>query len=66
MNVKVSISELDLRVLPHPKETEMGADIRLNIERLNELDPYTKGIPKKCLRNRLKNTHLLFKNFSRV
>ena len=34
IDVKISISELDLRVLPHPKETEMGADIKLNVKRL--------------------------------
>lgn len=63
VNVKVSISELDLRVLPHPKETEMGADIRLNIERLNELDPYTKGIPEKMLKKQAKKYASLFKVF---
>ena len=63
VNVKVSISELDLRVLPHPKETEMGADIRLNIERLNELDPYTKGIPEKILKKQAKKYASLFKVF---
>ena len=61
--LKVSISELDLRVLPHPKETEMGADIRLNIERLNELDPYTKGIPEKMLKKQAKKYASLFKVF---
>ena len=63
VNVKVSISELDLRVLPHPEETEMGADIRLNIERLNELDPYTKGIPEKMLKKQAKKYASLFKVF---
>ena len=63
VNVKVSISELDLRVLPHPKETEMGADIRLNIKRLNELDPYTKGIPEKMLKKQAKKYASLFKVF---
>ena len=63
VNVKVSISELDLRVLPHPKETEMGADIRLNVERLNELDPYTKGIPEKMLKKQAKKYASLFKVF---
>ena len=63
VNIKVSISELDLRVLPHPKETEMGADIRLNIERLNELDPYTKGIPEKMLKKQAKKYASLFKVF---
>ena len=63
VNVKVSISELDLRVLPHPKETEMGADIRLNVERLNELDPYTNGIPEKMLKKQAKKYASLFKVF---
>ena len=63
VNVKVSISELDLRVLPHPKETEMGADIRLNVKRLNELDPYTKGIPEKMLKKQAKKYASLFRVF---
>ena len=63
VNVKVSISELDLRVLPHPNDTEMGADIRLNIERLRELDPYTDGIPKKILKKQAKKYASLFKVF---
>ena len=63
VNVKLSISELDLRVLPHPKETEMGADIRLNVERLNELDPYTNGIPEKMLKKQAKKYASLFKVF---
>ena len=63
VNVKVSISELDLRVLPHPKETEMGADIQLNIKRLNELDPYTNGIPEKILKKQAKKYASLFKVF---
>ena len=63
VDVKVSVSELDLRVLPHPKDTEMGADIRLNIKRLQELDPYTNGIPKKILKKQAKKYASLFKVF---
>ena len=54
VGVKVSISELDVRVLPHPKDTEMGADIRLNVQRLKELDPYTDGIPDEILKKQAK------------
>ena len=63
VDVKVSVSELDLRVLPHPKDTEMGADIRLNIKRLQELDPYTNGIPKNILKKQAKKYASLFKVF---
>ena len=63
VDVKISVSELDLRVLPHPKDTEMGADIRLNIKRMNQLDPYTDGIPKKILKKQAKKYASLFKIF---
>ena len=63
INVKISVSELDLRVLPHPKQTEMGADIKLNIKRLKELDPYTDGIPKDVLNQQAKKYSSLFKVF---
>ena len=63
VGVKVSISELDVRVLPHPKDTEMGADIRLNVQRLKELDPYTDGIPDKILKKQAKKYASLFKVF---
>jgi endo-1,4-beta-xylanase len=63
IDVKISVSELDVRILPHPKDTEMGADIRLNIKRLNELDPYTDGIPQKMLNKQAKKYASLFKVF---
>lgn len=63
VGVKVSVSELDVRVLPHPKDTEMGADIRLNVQRLKELDPYTDGIPDKILKKQAKKYASLFKVF---
>ena len=63
IDVKISISELDLRVLPHPEQTEMGADIKLNIRRLKELDPYTDGIPKDVLNQQAKKYSSLFKVF---
>lgn len=63
VGVKVSISELDVRVLPHPKDTEMGADIRLNVQRLKELDPYTDGIPDEILKKQAKKYASLFKVF---
>ena len=63
IDVKISVSELDVRILPHPKDTEMGADIRLNIKRLKELDPYTNGIPEKMLNKQAKKYASLFKVF---
>jgi endo-1,4-beta-xylanase len=63
VDVKISVSELDLRVLPHPKDTEMGADIRLNIKRMNELDPYTDGIPPSVLNLQAEKYASIFKIF---
>lgn len=63
VDVKVSISELDLAVLPHPKQTEMGADISLKVERLKELDPYTDGVPSAVLNEQAKKYASLFKIF---
>ena len=63
MGVQVSISELDVRLLPHPKDTEIGADIRINVQRRKELDPYTNGIPKKMLKQQAAKYASLFKVF---
>ncbi len=63
IGVQISISELDLRVLPHPKQTEMGADIKLNIKRLKELDPYTNGIPPSVLNQQADKYASIFKIF---
>ena len=63
IGVQISISELDLRVLPHPKQTEMGADIKLNIKRLKELDPYTDGIPLSVLNLQAEKYASIFKIF---
>ena len=63
IGVQISISELDLRVLPHPKQTEMGADIKLNIKRLKELDPYTDGIPPSVLNLQAEKYASIFKIF---
>ena len=63
VGVQVSISELDVRLLPHPKDTEMGADIRLNVQRRKELDPYTNGIPKKMLKQQAVKYASLFEVF---
>jgi endo-1,4-beta-xylanase len=62
-NVAISISELDVRVLPHPKDTESGADIRLNVKRMEELDPYTKGVPPGVLNQQAKKYSDLFEVF---
>tara|TARA_X000000368_G_scaffold223536_1_gene176464 strand:+ start:1270 stop:2427 length:1158 start_codon:yes stop_codon:yes gene_type:complete len=62
-DVKISVTELDIRVLPHPKDSEMGADINLNIKRMKELDPYTDGIPKSVLKKQAKKYSSLFKIF---
>ena len=62
-NVAISISELDVRVLPHPKDTESGADIGLNVKRMEELDPYTKGVPPGVLNQQAKKYSDLFEVF---
>lgn len=63
VGVQISVSELDIRVLPHPDDTEMGADIRLNVKRMKELDPYTDGVPKSVLKKQAKKYAELFKVF---
>ena len=63
VGVQISVSELDIRVLPQPDDTEMGADIRLNVKRMKELDPYTDGVPKSVLKKQAKKYAELFKVF---
>ena len=44
LGVKVMITELDLGVLPNPKE-DVGANISDTFEYERELNPYTEGLP---------------------
>jgi endo-1,4-beta-xylanase len=45
LGVKVMITELDLTVLPSPKEGDNGADVSLNFEYQKQMNPYSDGLP---------------------
>ena len=44
LGVKVMITEMDITVLPNPKN-DAGADIALSYESKKEFDPYSEGLP---------------------
>lgn len=44
LGVKVAITELDISVLPNPRDL-VGADIDQNFDNSELLNPYTKGLP---------------------
>ncbi len=44
LGVKVMITELDITVLPDPEQWR-GADISLNVEAQQAINPYTEGLP---------------------
>lgn len=44
LGVKVAITELDIDVLPNPRNVQ-GADISQRAENTNELNPYVNGLP---------------------
>ncbi|PKQ43714.1 endo-1,4-beta-xylanase [Confluentibacter flavum] len=44
LGVKVAITELDISVLPNPRDL-VGADIGQNFDNSELLNPYTKGLP---------------------
>jgi endo-1,4-beta-xylanase len=45
LKVKVMITELDLTVLPSPREN-MGADVSANFEYQQKMNPYANGLPE--------------------
>lgn len=48
--VKVQITELDLNVLPNPRNFGGGADVNQNAAYAEAMDPYKKGLTKKMER----------------
>lgn len=72
LGLKVNITELDVSVLPDP-EGFSGAEITLNFEMREKLDPYKKGLPAEVQKNLARRYADLFgvflkhrKNISRV
>ncbi len=62
IGVKVSITELDISVLPNPQDL-VGAEISQNFENSEALNPYTKGLPDSIqvkLANRYKDIFKIF------
>lgn len=57
--VKVSITELDIGILPLAIEHQ-GADISENVELRAELNPYTKGIPAELLQQQAEKYQEIF------
>jgi endo-1,4-beta-xylanase len=60
--VKVMITELDLGILPDP-DTKAGADIALNFEYQQSLNPYTGGLPEKVETDWTERYYAFFKLF---
>ncbi|WP_428741927.1 endo-1,4-beta-xylanase [Tenacibaculum sp.] len=62
IGVKVSITELDISVLPNPQDL-VGAEISQNFKNSEALNPYTKGLPDSIqvkLANRYKDIFKIF------
>lgn len=59
VGVMISITELDIGVIPRP----MGADISLKFDSEKELNPYRKEIPSFVLEQQAKKYESLFKIF---
>lgn len=60
--VKVMITELDLSILPSPRQN-VGADISTNFDYQKELNPYTEGVPEEvwaAWNNRMNDFFRLF------
>lgn len=57
---KVSITELDINILPRPENHE-GADIRDHAELRAELNPYTNGVPPEVLQEQADKYAALFR-----
>ena len=67
--VKVMITELDMSILPYPKQ-DVGADVATSFEYRKELNPYTEGIVPEAKQeewdNRMLNMFQLFLKHSDV
>ena len=59
LGIKVNITELDVSVLPDP-EGFNGAEVTMNFEAKEKLNPYKNGLPEKCRRN----WQIVTRNFS--
>lgn len=46
LGVSVSITELDISVLPFPEQEKWGADISQNLELQAQYNPYAEGLPE--------------------
>jgi endo-1,4-beta-xylanase len=57
--VKISITELDIGILPKARK-QQGADINANVEFRNELNPYTNGVPAEVLQQQADKYRAVF------
>ncbi len=62
LGVKISISELDITVLPNPWDLE-GADVNQNFENSAEMNPYTNELPNAVAENLADRYQTLFELF---
>jgi endo-1,4-beta-xylanase len=62
LGVKIMITELDISVLPFP-DKHMGADISLNFEYQEKLNPYPGGLPDSIQEKLANRYYELFKIF---
>ncbi len=63
LGVKVSITELDINILPFPDEAKGGADVRMTMEQKKEYDPFSRSLPDSMhtvLANRYKEFFEIF------
>ncbi|MEE2024477.1 endo-1,4-beta-xylanase [Alkalimonas mucilaginosa] len=49
LGLKVMITELDVSVLPFPGPEERGEDAEINPARVQELNPYSEGLPDEAM-----------------
>ncbi|MEN3157066.1 endo-1,4-beta-xylanase [Alkalimonas sp. NCh-2] len=49
LGIKVMITELDVSVLPFPGPEERGEDAEINPARIQELNPYSEGLPDEVM-----------------
>lgn len=49
LGLKVMITELDVSVLPFPGPEERGEDAEINPARVQELNPYSEGLPEEVM-----------------
>jgi len=61
LGVEVYITEMDMSVLPFPDQDSWGADLSVNLELNQKLNPYTNGVPAEVAREQADHYANLFR-----